>query len=168
MTYQQRSRPACFTRLQLNVMYDFVHHTPLMSLDEVQKKTLDLTGTQVALATIHQDLHKQLGLSLVKTRWVHPLQSDTDRAKPGARPELARGFLLVTRTCPGLWHRVTEVYPNPNWPNLATELLTKVNQIISVRWRTYSITDLKQSSLPSHPSFFLLSALVMSFHTLLF
>lgn len=39
-----------------------------------------MTGTRVALATIHFNLHRQLGLSLVKTRPVHPLQLDTDQA----------------------------------------------------------------------------------------
>lgn len=66
-TYEQRGRPARFTRLQLDVMYDLVRRSPSMFLDEVQKKMFDLTGTRAALSTIHRDLHKQLGLSLVKT-----------------------------------------------------------------------------------------------------
>lgn len=79
-TYEKRGRPLFFTSDELSVMLDLVTHTPSLFLDEVQRRMLDLTGKKAPLSVIHHDLHSRLGLTLLKTRRVHPLQSDTDRA----------------------------------------------------------------------------------------
>ncbi|KAG0139640.1 hypothetical protein CROQUDRAFT_54429, partial [Cronartium quercuum f. sp. fusiforme G11] len=57
----------CFNDAKLLDLEEIVAHNPGMYLVEIQKKMLDITGKEVSVETIQNDLHTRLGLSLMQT-----------------------------------------------------------------------------------------------------
>ncbi|KAG0152058.1 hypothetical protein CROQUDRAFT_35752, partial [Cronartium quercuum f. sp. fusiforme G11] len=77
-TYKKLGRHTWFDNDQLVVLHDMVTNSPSIFLDELQKKMLNLTRTDVSISTIWHELHGCLGLNLHRTRSVDPCQSPED------------------------------------------------------------------------------------------